>query len=97
MDHQCAGDQAGSADAAQSAICNRVAGSPRLPGHIAMRKTETGMLNVKCLMLNDLPIQHSTFNIQHSSSAIKPGAQMPPNQLSATELQDLLAYLDTLQ
>jgi cytochrome c oxidase subunit 2 len=32
-----------------------------------------------------------------NAPAIKPGAQMPPNQLSATELQDLLAYMDTLQ
>ena len=32
-----------------------------------------------------------------NAPAIKPGAQMPPNQLSATELQDLLAYLDTLK
>ena len=32
-----------------------------------------------------------------NAAAIKPGAQMPPNQLTATELQDLLAYLDTLK
>ncbi len=32
-----------------------------------------------------------------NAPAIKPGAQMPPNQLSAVELQDLLAYLDTLK
>jgi len=32
-----------------------------------------------------------------NAAAIKPGAQMPPNQLSAAELQDLLAYLDTLR
>lgn len=32
-----------------------------------------------------------------NAPAIKPGAQMPPNPLSATELQDLIAYLDTLQ
>ena len=32
-----------------------------------------------------------------NAPAIKPGAQMPPNQLSAMELQDLLAYLDTLR
>ncbi|UWZ84136.1 cytochrome c oxidase subunit II [Occallatibacter riparius] len=29
--------------------------------------------------------------------SIKPGCRMPPNQLSGTELQDLLAYLETLQ
>jgi len=29
--------------------------------------------------------------------SIKPGCRMPPNQLSGTELRDLLAYLDTLQ
>ena len=32
-----------------------------------------------------------------NAPAIKPGTQMPPNQLSAAELQDLLAYLDTLK
>ena len=32
-----------------------------------------------------------------NAPAIKPGAQMPPNQISAAELQDLLAYLDTLK
>ena len=32
-----------------------------------------------------------------NAPAIKPGAQMPPNQLAAGELQDLLAYLDTLR
>jgi cytochrome c oxidase subunit II len=29
--------------------------------------------------------------------SIKPGTRMPPNQLSGSELQDLLAYLETLQ
>jgi cytochrome c oxidase subunit 2 len=28
---------------------------------------------------------------------LKPGCRMPPNQMSGTELQDLLAYLETLQ
>ena len=32
-----------------------------------------------------------------NAPAIKPGAQMPPNQMTASELNDLLAYLDTLQ
>lgn len=32
-----------------------------------------------------------------NAPAIKPGVQMPPNQISAVELQDLLAYLDTLR
>ncbi len=32
-----------------------------------------------------------------NAPAIKPGVQMPPNQLAAAELQDLLAYLDTLK
>ena len=32
-----------------------------------------------------------------NAPAIKPGVQMPPNQISAVELQDLLAYLDTLK
>src|SRR5205085_11776183 len=31
-----------------------------------------------------------------NAPAIKPGSQMPPSQLSAAALQDLLAYLDTL-
>lgn len=32
-----------------------------------------------------------------NAQSIKPGARMPPNQLSGSELQDLLAYLETLQ
>ena len=32
-----------------------------------------------------------------NAPAIKPGTQMPPNQMSASELNDLLAYLDTLK
>jgi len=32
-----------------------------------------------------------------NAQAIKPGAQMPANQMSAVELQNLLAYLDTLR
>ena len=32
-----------------------------------------------------------------NAPAIKPGAQMPPNQLSSSEMNDLLAYLDTLR
>jgi cytochrome c oxidase subunit 2 len=29
--------------------------------------------------------------------SLKPGARMPPNQLSGSDLQDLLAYLETLR
>jgi cytochrome c oxidase subunit 2 len=29
--------------------------------------------------------------------SLKPGSRMPPNQMSKTELQDLLAYLETLR
>jgi cytochrome c oxidase subunit 2 len=29
--------------------------------------------------------------------SIKPGCRMPPNQLSGSDLQDLLAYLETLR
>jgi cytochrome c oxidase subunit II len=29
--------------------------------------------------------------------AIKPGCRMPPNQMSGSELQDLLVYLETLR
>jgi cytochrome c oxidase subunit 2 len=32
-----------------------------------------------------------------NAQAIKPGCRMPPNQLSGTDLQDLLAYLETLK
>lgn len=32
-----------------------------------------------------------------NAPAIKPGVQMPPNQLTASEMNDLLAYLDTLR
>lgn len=32
-----------------------------------------------------------------NAPAIKPGAQMPPNEMSGTELQDLLAYLESLE
>jgi cytochrome c oxidase subunit 2 len=32
-----------------------------------------------------------------NAQAIKPGCRMPPNQLSGSELQDLLAYLETLK
>ncbi|HEY3053563.1 MAG TPA: cytochrome c oxidase subunit II [Thermoanaerobaculia bacterium] len=32
-----------------------------------------------------------------NAPAIKPGAQMPPNEMSASDLQDLLAYLETLK
>ena len=32
-----------------------------------------------------------------NAPAIKPGTQMPANQISAVDLQDLLAYLDTLR
>ncbi|MBV8631326.1 MAG: cytochrome c oxidase subunit II [Silvibacterium sp.] len=32
-----------------------------------------------------------------NAQSIKPGCRMPPNQLSGSELQDLLAYLETLR
>jgi len=32
-----------------------------------------------------------------NAQAIKPGSRMPPNQMSGPELQDLLAYLETLR
>jgi cytochrome c oxidase subunit 2 len=32
-----------------------------------------------------------------NAQSIKPGCRMPPNQLPGSELQDLLAYLETLQ
>jgi cytochrome c oxidase subunit 2 len=32
-----------------------------------------------------------------NAQAIKPGCRMPPNQLSGSDLQDLLAYLETLK
>ena len=32
-----------------------------------------------------------------NAQSIKPGCRMPPNQMSAAELQDLLAYLETLK
>lgn len=32
-----------------------------------------------------------------NAPAIKPGAQMPPNEMSGTDLQDLLAYLESLK
>jgi cytochrome c oxidase subunit 2 len=32
-----------------------------------------------------------------NAPAIKPGVLMPPNAMSASELQDLLAYLETLK
>jgi cytochrome c oxidase subunit II len=32
-----------------------------------------------------------------NAQSIKPGCRMPPNQLSGSELQDLLAYLETLK
>ena len=32
-----------------------------------------------------------------NAPAIKPGTQMPPNQLSGSEMNDLLAYLETLR
>jgi cytochrome c oxidase subunit II len=32
-----------------------------------------------------------------NAQAIKPGSRMPPNQMSGTDLQDLLAYLETLR
>ena len=32
-----------------------------------------------------------------NAQSVKPGCRMPPNQMSGTELQDLLAYLETLQ
>ena len=32
-----------------------------------------------------------------NAPAIKPGTQMPPNQLTGSEMNDLLAYLDTLR
>jgi cytochrome c oxidase subunit II len=32
-----------------------------------------------------------------NAQSLKPGSRMPPNQLSGTDLQDLLAYLETLR
>lgn len=32
-----------------------------------------------------------------NAQSIKPGARMPPNQMSGADLQDLLAYLETLK
>jgi cytochrome c oxidase subunit II len=32
-----------------------------------------------------------------NAQALKPGCRMPPNQLSGSDLQDLLAYLETLR
>jgi len=32
-----------------------------------------------------------------NAQAIKPGCRMPPNQMTGTDLQDLLAYLETLK
>lgn len=31
------------------------------------------------------------------SQSVKPGSRMPPQEMSAAELQDLLAYLETLR
>jgi cytochrome c oxidase subunit 2 len=32
-----------------------------------------------------------------NAQSIKPGCRMPPNQISGPDLQDLLAYLETLK
>jgi cytochrome c oxidase subunit 2 len=32
-----------------------------------------------------------------NAQSLKPGCRMPPNQLSGSDLQDLLAYLETLR
>jgi cytochrome c oxidase subunit 2 len=32
-----------------------------------------------------------------NAQALKPGCRMPPNQMSGSDLQDLLAYLETLR
>jgi cytochrome c oxidase subunit 2 len=45
-------------------------------------------------------LQNSTGNLSGwvlNAQRIKPGCRMPPNQLSGTDLQDLLAYLETLR
>jgi cytochrome c oxidase subunit 2 len=76
-------------------LCHTVRGSPASARvgpdltHLASRSTiAAGMLSN-----NNGNLGGWISNPQ----SMKPGCRMPPNQMSGTELQDLLAYLETLR